>query len=72
MNVLFIVRKRIVFIIMFEIVFIRVDESTKRKMNRLRHVNWSEVMREAILKKIEEEYLPVQIIMMNMKMNLEM
>ena len=33
----------------------RVDEETRRKMKRLRHVNWSEVMRQAIIEKIEEE-----------------
>jgi transcriptional regulator of met regulon len=40
---------------MSEVVSSRVDKETKRKMEKLRHVNWSEVMRQAILKKIEEE-----------------
>jgi hypothetical protein len=40
---------------MAEVVSSRVDEETRRKMKRLRHVNWSEVMRQAIIKKIEEE-----------------
>lgn len=40
---------------MAEVVSSRVDEETRRKMKRLRHVNWSEVMRKAILEKIEEE-----------------
>lgn len=40
---------------MVEVVSSRVDEDTRRKMKRLRHVNWSEVMRQAIIQKIEEE-----------------
>lgn len=40
---------------MVEVVSSRVDEETRRKMKKLRHVNWSEVMRQAINKKIEEE-----------------
>jgi len=40
---------------MAEVVSSRVDEETRRKMKRLRHVNWSEVMRQAIIEKIEEE-----------------
>ncbi len=40
---------------MVEVVSSRVDEDTRKKMKRLRHVNWSEVMRQAIIKKIEEE-----------------
>jgi len=40
---------------MAEVVSSRVDEETRRKMKKLRHVNWSEVMRQAILEKIEEE-----------------
>jgi len=40
---------------MSEVVSCRVDEETKRRMERLRYVNWSEVMRRAILRKIEEE-----------------
>ena len=37
------------------IVTVRVDEDTKRKMDRLGHVNWSGVLREAIQKKLEQE-----------------
>lgn len=37
------------------IVTVRVDEETKRKMDRLRHVNWSGVLREAIQTKLEQE-----------------
>ena len=40
---------------MVEVVSARVDEETRRKMRRLRHVNWSEVVREAIRKKIRLE-----------------
>ena len=40
---------------MVEVVSAKVDEETRRRMKRLQDVNWSEVMREAIVKKIEEE-----------------
>lgn len=33
----------------------RVDNKTKKEVDSLPHINWSEVMRQAILKKIEEE-----------------
>ena len=33
----------------------RVDEETKKKMERLKHVNWSNVIREAIRRRIELE-----------------
>jgi len=36
------------------IVTVRVDEETKKKMSRMRHVNWSSVLREAIDKKLAE------------------
>jgi len=38
-----------------EVVSIRVDEQLKRRMERLRYVNWSEVIRGAISAKIREE-----------------
>jgi Arc/MetJ-type ribon-helix-helix transcriptional regulator len=34
---------------------VKVDEELKERMKRLRHVNWSEVIRESIRRKIEEE-----------------
>ena len=37
------------------IVTVRVDEETKKRMNRLRHVNWSGVLRDAIDRKLNEE-----------------
>ena len=40
---------------MVEVVSARVDEDTRRRMKRLRHVNWSEVVRTAIKEKIREE-----------------
>jgi transcriptional regulator of met regulon len=40
---------------MVEVVSARVDEETRRNMRRLRHVNWSEVVREAIQEKIRLE-----------------
>jgi predicted transcriptional regulator len=38
-----------------ELVTIRVDEQLKRRMERLSHVNWNEVIRAAISAKIREE-----------------
>ena len=40
---------------MVEVVSARVDDETRRRMRRLPHINWSEVMREAILEKLREE-----------------
>ncbi len=40
---------------MVDVVSARVDEDTRRRMRRLPQVNWSEVIREAIVKKIREE-----------------
>jgi transcriptional regulator of met regulon len=37
------------------IITVRVDEETKKKMNQLRHVNWSAVLREAIDQKLAQE-----------------
>ncbi|MEM2995376.1 MAG: hypothetical protein QXI91_05110 [Candidatus Bathyarchaeia archaeon] len=34
---------------------VKVDEELKERMKKLRHINWSEVIRESIRKKIEEE-----------------
>jgi Arc/MetJ-type ribon-helix-helix transcriptional regulator len=34
---------------------VKVDEELRERMRRLKHVNWSEVIRESIRKKIEEE-----------------
>jgi hypothetical protein len=45
----------VLFVGMVEVVSARVDEETRRKMRRLRHVNWSEVVREAIQEKIRLE-----------------
>ena len=37
------------------VVTVRVDEETKRRMERLSHVNWSGVVREAIHRVLEGE-----------------
>jgi len=34
---------------------VRVDEETKRRMESLRHVNWSRVVREAVLRVLNAE-----------------
>ena len=38
-----------------DVVSIRVDEKIRKKMRSLSHVNWSEVIREAIRDKVLEE-----------------
>jgi len=40
---------------MVEVVSAKVDDETRRRMRRLQDINWSEVIRQAILNKIEEE-----------------
>jgi len=37
------------------VISIRIDEQTRRKMKLLSHLNWSEVIRQAITQKIKEE-----------------
>jgi transcriptional regulator of met regulon len=37
------------------VVSVRIDERTRRKMKLLSHLNWSEVIRQAIIQKINEE-----------------
>jgi predicted transcriptional regulator len=38
-----------------KVVSVKVDTKVKEKMKKLAHVNWSQVIREAIAGKIEEE-----------------
>ena len=38
-----------------KVISVRVDEETKRKMERLKHINWANVIREAIRRRIELE-----------------
>ena len=45
-----------------EIITARIDCETKEKMKKLPHINWSNVIREAIIKKIQEEEAKEQII----------
>lgn len=37
------------------VVSVRVNDDIKKKMEKLKHINWSEVIRSAIMKVIEEE-----------------
>ena len=37
------------------IITIRIDEKLKKKMEKLKHINWSEVVRQAISNMIEKE-----------------
>lgn len=37
------------------LVTVRVDERLKREMERLSHINWSEVVRKALERKVKEE-----------------
>ncbi|RLF22544.1 MAG: hypothetical protein DRJ68_01345 [Thermoprotei archaeon] len=34
---------------------VRIDDETKRRMERLKHINWSEVVREAITRVLRQE-----------------
>ncbi|KXA96954.1 hypothetical protein AKJ39_03945 [candidate division MSBL1 archaeon SCGC-AAA259J03] len=38
-----------------KVVSVRVDEETKERMESMPHINWSEIMREAIEKRIRKE-----------------
>jgi predicted transcriptional regulator len=38
-----------------EVVSVKVDEETKRRMARLRDINWSEVIRQAIRRRLDME-----------------
>jgi hypothetical protein len=40
---------------MVEVVSAKIDDDTRRRMRQLPDINWSEVIRQAILAKIEEE-----------------
>lgn len=40
---------------MTDVVSARIDDDTRRRMKRLTHINWSQVIREAITDKISEE-----------------
>lgn len=40
---------------MTDVVSARIDDDTRRRMKRLPHINWSQVIREAITGKISEE-----------------
>ncbi len=37
------------------VISVRVEEDVKRQMEKLKHINWSEVIRSAVLRVIEEE-----------------
>jgi len=37
------------------IISVRVSDEIKKRMDRLKHINWSEVIRRAIIKTLEEE-----------------
>jgi len=40
---------------MTDVISARIDDDTRRRMKRLPHINWSQVIREAITDKIGEE-----------------
>ena len=45
-----------------EVVSFKVDGTTKKRMSRIRDINWSEVLRDAIRRRLElEERLPAPI-----------
>ena len=37
------------------IIRVRINDDTKRKMEKLKHINWSEIIREAVIKVLEKE-----------------
>ncbi|RLF10142.1 MAG: hypothetical protein DRJ62_05540 [Thermoprotei archaeon] len=37
------------------LITVRIDDETKRRMERLKHINWSEVVREAITRVLRQE-----------------
>jgi len=37
------------------VVSVKVDEETKHRMDRLEHLNWSEILRQAITRRLEAE-----------------
>lgn len=38
-----------------EIITARIDRETKEKMKKLSYINWSDVIRESVIRKIREE-----------------
>lgn len=42
-------------VILLSTITVRVDPQIKRRMRRFSHINWSEVVRRAILERLEEE-----------------
>ena len=45
-----------------EIITARIDRATKEKMKKLSYINWSDVIRETVIKKIQEEEAKEQVI----------
>lgn len=37
------------------VISVRIDERTKKRMRTLKHINWSQVVREDLMRRIEEE-----------------
>ncbi|MEM2849524.1 MAG: hypothetical protein QXI36_04525 [Candidatus Bathyarchaeia archaeon] len=37
------------------LITVRIDDDIKRRMKRLKHINWSEIVREAILEVLSRE-----------------
>ncbi len=37
------------------IISVRISDETKKRMDRLKHINWSEIVRRAIIETLEEE-----------------
>ncbi|MHB1709724.1 MAG: hypothetical protein ACYCT2_09660 [Thermoplasmataceae archaeon] len=45
-----------------EIITARIDKETKEKMKKLSYINWSDVIRESVIKRIAEEESSKRII----------
>jgi len=37
------------------IISVRIDDELKKEMDRLKHINWNEIIRQAIIRTINEE-----------------
>lgn len=45
---------------MSSVVSFRVNKEIKEEMKKLKHINWSELLRQVVIKKIEEEKIKQQ------------
>ena len=46
-------------VIKMAIISIRIDDKLKKEMDRLKHINWNEIIRRAIIRTINEEKVEI-------------